>query len=88
MARSRALNGEGHLTAAGPDLIDALARFAAPEAWWVTGELARDLGIDAWWSQADRLASALASGAGPRGEAFGRQARRRLERMRSSRLSD
>ncbi len=88
VARSRALNGEGYATVAGPDLIEALARFAAPEAWWVIGELARDLRIDAWWSRADRLASALAAGAGSRGETFGRQARRRLERMRSSRLSD
>ncbi len=87
VARSRALNGEGDPAPAGPDLIRDLSRYATPEAWWITAELARDLRIDGLWSQADRLAGTLAAGAGPRGEAFDRQARRRLERMRSSRLS-
>ncbi len=66
-------------------LIGALARFAAPEAWWLTAELAEDLGVIEWRAQADRMVGALVAGAGSRGEAFGRQADKWLDRMRSSR---
>jgi DNA-binding SARP family transcriptional activator/tetratricopeptide (TPR) repeat protein len=69
-------------------LLEALVRFAAPEAWWVTAELARDLRIDAWWGPVDRMVGTLVEGAGPRGEEFGRQAGRWLDRTRSSRRSD
>jgi hypothetical protein len=85
--RARALGGRGATIRPDPDLPAALARYAAPEAWWVTAELARDLRIDDWWGIAEQRVRELVKNAGPRGETFGRQAGRRLDRMRSSRRS-
>jgi hypothetical protein len=66
-------------------LLDDLARVAAPEAWWVTAELARDFGVDRWWSVAEDRVGLIAAGAGTRAEQFGRQAGKWLDRTRTSR---
>jgi tetratricopeptide (TPR) repeat protein len=67
-------------------LVHDLARFAAPESWWVTAELALAFGVDGWWKVAEQRTAVIAAGAGTRAEEFGRQAGRWLDRMRSSRF--
>jgi hypothetical protein len=87
VARARAAAGQR--LEAGPvgPVLDELARFAAPEAWWLTGELARDLGVDGWWSVAEQRVMETAAGAGVRSEDFRLHAGKWLDRMRSSRRS-
>lgn len=67
-------------------LVHDLARFAAPESWWVTAELALAFGVDGWWKVAEQRTVVIAAGAGTRAEEFGRQAGRWLDRIRSSRF--
>ena len=45
--------------------VDALATVAPLEAWWLTGELARGFGVDAWRALSVERALALAAKAGP-----------------------
>ena len=91
VALARVVSAQAGCAAGHPDfgaaelVIDDLARFAAPEAWWVTAELARDFGVDGWWKVAERRAGVVAAGAGTRGEEFGRQAERWLDKIRRSR---
>jgi hypothetical protein len=86
--RARGLSGQPVDPPSSEDVLEGLGRFATPEAWWVTAELARDLRVDEWWGRAERMIGILVEGAGPRGVEFGRQAGRRLDRMRSSRRRD
>jgi hypothetical protein len=40
------------------------------EAWWLTADLARAFGVEAWWALAVRRADRLAEAAGPHGAAL------------------
>jgi hypothetical protein len=64
-------------------LLDDVSRFAAPEAWWITAELARDLKIDRLWDVAEKHVVTIARGAGARAEDFRRHAGTWMDRMRS-----
>jgi len=86
-ARAMARSGQRGEAGRMGRLLDDLARFAAPEAWWVTAELAGDFGVDGWWRLAEQRASSLAASAGPWAEGFVRHAGTRLDRIRSSRRS-
>jgi DNA-binding SARP family transcriptional activator len=86
--RARALSGHPVDPPSTEDVLRGLRRFATPEAWWVTAELARDLRIEGLWGGAERMIGVLVEGAGSRGAEFGRQAGKRLDRMRSSRRRD
>jgi hypothetical protein len=44
-------------------VLGELDRVAAPEAWWVTAELAVVGGVDRWQAAAERRAAALVSAA-------------------------
>jgi hypothetical protein len=85
----RARSAAGHPIDSGSigRLVTDLDRFAAPEAWWITAELAQDLRVDQWWAAADQRVASIAGGAGGRAEHFKRQAGRQLDKMRSSRRS-
>ena len=48
--------------------VDALPALAPLEAWWVTGEVARALGVAQWSTLATQRAQALAARAGPYGD--------------------
>jgi DNA-binding SARP family transcriptional activator len=85
-ARARSMAGEHIDPVPIGSLIEDLTRFAAPEAWWATAELARDLGVDQWWGRAEEAAGVIAMGAGPRGPEFRLQAGRWLDKTRSSRF--
>lgn len=62
-------------------LLDDLEDAIALEAWWLTAELARDLGVTAWWGRAERLAHELAAGAGGRADEARRGVGVRLEEI-------
>jgi hypothetical protein len=62
--------------------IDALPRAVALESWWLIGETARDLGVDAWFAQAEDHAERLARQAGDHGETLRRRAASHLEALR------
>jgi hypothetical protein len=64
-------------------LLDDVSRFAAPEAWWLTAELASELKIDRLWDVAEKHVVTFAEAAGPRAEDFRRHAGTWMERMRS-----
>jgi hypothetical protein len=64
-------------------LLDDVSRFAAPEAWWLTAELAGELRIDRLWNVAENHVVSIAGGAGARAEEFRRHAGTWMERMRS-----
>ncbi|HXX88648.1 MAG TPA: AAA family ATPase, partial [Acidimicrobiales bacterium] len=66
-------------------LLDVLARVAAPEAWWMTAEVARDAGVDRWWDLAEERIVEAAAQAGGRAEAFLRQAGRWMDKTRTER---
>ncbi|MGH9121017.1 MAG: hypothetical protein ACRDYC_03595, partial [Acidimicrobiales bacterium] len=60
-------------------LVRVVGRFAAPEAWWVTAEVARDLRIDALSERAADLVATAARGAGSLSDEFVRRAQRWLD---------
>lgn len=81
----------GDMVTAGFDaaerLLGDLDRFAGPESWWITAELARVYRMDRWWSMAEARAATLAANAGPRADQFRRHAGAWLDRTRTSRRS-
>jgi DNA-binding SARP family transcriptional activator len=62
--------------------IDALPRAIALESWWLIGETARDLGVDAWFTQAEDHTERLARQAGDHRETLRRHAASHLEALR------
>jgi DNA-binding SARP family transcriptional activator len=86
-ARARSATGHRVEGRSLEQMLDDLCRFAAPEAWWTTAELARDLGADRLWRVAEQRAGSIAAGAGPRAEEFRLHAGKWLDKMRSSRRS-
>ncbi|MGH8974821.1 MAG: hypothetical protein ACRD0C_16665, partial [Acidimicrobiia bacterium] len=79
-----ALAGDGTDHEAIEALLGELDRVAAPEAWWVTAELAAARDVDRWRSAAERRASVLVSAAtgipGIDADAVGRALRAELDR--------
>jgi hypothetical protein len=66
------------------DLDGVLARlpeYAGLEAWWMTAEVARELGVDRWRSRAEDGLAALAKRSGEHRESLLRSARSRLEAL-------
>lgn len=59
-------------------LLVRLEHLAGLEAWWLTAEVAREFGVDAWGDLASKRAGALRSRAGRYAEALEREAGRRL----------
>ena len=62
------------------DLLTGLDRTSKMEAWRWTALAAQHLGIDRWWSLAQRQVDALAEAAGPYATTLRTVARRRLAR--------
>ncbi len=87
----RARRAAGHRVDPGSagSLVEALSRFADPEAWWLTAELAEDLGVDEW--RRSRRGDGRRPGdrrriAGRGIRASGRQVARQDEELTSDRL--
>ncbi|MFN2569265.1 MAG: AAA family ATPase, partial [Candidatus Dormibacteria bacterium] len=83
-ARARAAAGEPVDAADSAADLARLGDLAGLEAWWLIGEHARSLGVDAWWGLAETHAARLATATDERADAFRRYAATRLERMRTS----
>jgi len=73
----RALGELADLDAIAADL-DLLDSSVAIEAWWWTGELAADFGVEAWLARAAERAGRLARSAGPHADGLRQAADRRL----------
>jgi len=81
-ARAGALVGEpADLESVEADLVE-LDDAVPLEAWWVTAEVAHDLGIERWWQMAQKRADRLARQTGDYEERFRRHATERLEALR------
>jgi hypothetical protein len=63
-------------------LIGALDRVAAPEAWWMTAELAAAFGEDRWWALAESRLAAWTAQSGARRDEATKAAARVLARLR------
>jgi DNA-binding SARP family transcriptional activator len=76
-ARARAASGATVDVAELERTVDALPNVAGMEAWWLTAEVAAELGSDRWRVASERLVDDLVARAGPAGTTLPAFARRR-----------
>ncbi|MCA1844508.1 MAG: AAA family ATPase [Actinobacteria bacterium] len=86
-ARSRPPAGEPDDLEEVDRVLGEIGALAGLEAWWLTAELAADLGVDQWSATADRRLGALVARAGDHAGTLRRWAGDRLESMRTRRPS-